>query len=394
MKIAININELTLKEETGVKVYTREIVEALAKIDRENEYVLYISELPKKELSSEASGLSSFLKNVNNNSKFFIQNSKFKFPFWTYLKLPQEIKKDGPDIFFTPIQSVPFLNKPKNIKVVATIHDLAFLIFPEHFTAKDRFLLSFHTKRAIQMADKIIAPSEATKKDLIKFYKTDENKINVVYHGVNPPAPLIKGKNSFSFKIQNSKHVPERHRGFKIPYILFVGQIQPRKNLIRLIEAFELIREKNKKYPSLKLVIAGGRGWMADKAYEKARKSKFSKDIIFVGKVSNEHLAELYENALIFVMPSLYEGFGLPILEAMSCGVPCAVSNNSSLAEIVDDHGLLFDAYSSSDIAQKISMFLNNDVLRKDFSQRSLQNAKKFSWAESAKKTLEVIGSW
>ncbi len=391
MKIAININELTLKEETGVKVYTREIVGALAKIDEENEYVLYTSKLPEEELVSEASGLSSFLKNVNNNSKFFIQNSKFNFPFWTYIKLPQEIRKDKPDVFFMPIQSSPFLNKPKNIKIVITVHDLAFLIFPEHFTAKDRFLLNFHTKRAVQMADKIIAPSETTKKDLIKFYKVSENKINVIYHGVNPPTPLIRGANNFQFLRPRRTSLGLAVSSFQFPYILFVGQIQPRKNLIRLIEAFELIKEKKKKYPNLKLVIAGGGGWMANKTYEKARKSKFSKDIIFVGKVSNEHLAELYENALIFVMPSLYEGFGLPILEAMSCGVPCAVSNNSSLAEIVDDHGLLFDAYNSSDIAQKISMFLNNDILRKDFSQRSLRNAKKFSWTESARKTLEVF---
>lgn len=367
MKIAININELTLKEETGVKVYTREIVNALAKIDEENEYVLY------------ASGDIESCIAVNNNPKFKIQSAsrrtKFNLPFWTYTKLPREIRKDNPDIFFMPIQSVPFLNKPKNIKIVITVHDLAFLIFPEHFTTKDKFLLNFHTKRAVQMADKIIAPSEATKKDIIKFHKIDENKIKVIHHGATRPALPYQAK---EYKNNQS-------------YLLFVGQIQPRKNLIRLIEAFELIKEKNKKYPNLKLVIAGGKGWMANRTYEKARKSEFSKDIIFIGKASNEHLAELYQNALIFIMPSLYEGFGLPVLEAMSFAVPCAVSDNSSLAEIVDDHGLLFDAYSSPDIAQKISMFLNNDILRKDFSQRSLQNAKKFSWMESARKTLEVF---
>jgi len=371
MKIAININELTLKQETGVKVYTREIVSALGKIDRENEYILYANWISKTEFNSEISELNSVLENLGN---FKIQNSKFNLPFWTYLKLPQEIRRDKPDVLFMPIQSVPFLNKPKNIKIIITVHDLAFLIFPEHFTAKDKFLLNFHTKRAVQMADKIIAPSEATKKDLIKYYKIDENKINVIYHGV-----------------RKNYQLPTTNYQLQAPYILFVGQIQPRKNLIRLIEAFEFIKEKNKKYPNLKLAIAGGGGWMANKTYEKARKSKFSKDIIFVGKVSNRHLAELYQNALVFVMPSLYEGFGLPVLEAMSYGVPCAVSDNSSLAEIVDDHGLLFDAYSSGDIAQKISMFLNNDVLRKDFSERSLQNAKKFNWIESARKTLKIF---
>jgi glycosyltransferase involved in cell wall biosynthesis len=362
MKIVININELTIKQETGVKVYTREIVNALAKIDEKNEYILY------------ANGNIESCIAVNRNSKFKIQNSKFKIPFWTYTKLPQEIKRDKPDVFFMPIQSMPFLNKPKNIKIVITVHDLAYLIFPEHFTAKDRFLLNFHTKRAVQMADKIIAPSEATKEDLIKFYKVDENKINVIHHGVIM---------NYESRIINYES--------RIPYVLFVGQIQLRKNLIRLIEAFEIIKEKNKKHSNLKLIIAGSGGLMANKIYDKAQKSEFSKDISFMGKVSNKHLAELYQNALMFVMPSLYEGFGLPVLEAMSYGIPCAVSDNSSLAEIVDDHALLFDAYSSGDIAQKINMFLNNDVLRRDFAQRSLKNAKEFTWEKSAIKTLEVF---
>ena len=117
-----------------------------------------------------------------------------------------------------PIQAVPFFKKPKNLKIVVTVHDLAFLLFPDHFTAKDKFLLYFHTKRAVAMADAIITPSEATKKDIIKFYKTDENKIKVIYHGITNHESRIT---NHEFKANN-------------PYILFVGQIQPRKNLIRL----------------------------------------------------------------------------------------------------------------------------------------------------------------
>lgn len=398
MKIAININELTLKQETGVKVYTREIVRALGQIDRKNKYVLYANCREQK-----------FLFPTVENSKFNPpvggQNSKFNFPFWTYTKLPQELKKDKPDILFMPIQSVPFFKKPKNIKIVVTVHDLAFMIFPDHFTAKDKFLLKFHTKRAIQMADAIIAPSEATKKDIIKFYGTTppnpplsgwEDKIKVIYHGVNSNvgSGLPTGANGVN---QNSKfQIP--NSSVSNPYILFVGTIQPRKNLIRLIEAFETIKSRRnealpRSYHSLKLIIAGSKGWLANKTFEKAKKSKFSEDIIFKGKVSDEDLAELYQNALMFVLPSLYEGFGLPVLEAMSYGVPCIVSDNSSLTEIVDDHALLVNANSSDDIAQKISMFLNNDFLRKDFAQRSLENIKEFSWEKAGKETLEVFES-
>ncbi|MCK4525287.1 MAG: glycosyltransferase family 4 protein [Candidatus Andersenbacteria bacterium] len=401
MKIAIDINELTLKQETGVKVYTREIVSALGKIDKKNEYILYANCREQKFLFPTADNLT--LKTIRST-----------YPFWTYTKLSQELKKDKPDILFMPIQSVPFFKKPKNIKIVVTVHDLAFMIFPNHFTAKDRFLLKFHTKRAIQMADKIIAPSEATKKDIIKFYKTDANKIKVIYHGVkaqNCSSSVIERKadaaiprlstQNYNIKPYDTNNgiatvvpLPRNDNNNDNPYILFVGTIQPRKNLIRLIEAFEIIKSRrNESMPNLKLVIAGGKGWMASKTYKKAKKSKFSEDIIFRGKVSSEDLVKLYQNALMFVLPSLYEGFGLPVLEAMSYGVPCVVSDNSSLSEIVDDHALLVNAKSSDDIAQKISMFLNNDFLRKDFAQRSLENIKEFSWEKAAKETLEVFES-
>ena len=192
MKIAININELTLKQNTGVKVYTREIVKVLALIDKENEYFLYIKSPSKTELSSETSELSSVLDGDFNNFK--LKPSKSCLPFWTYTKLSQEIKKDQPDILFMPIQATPFFRKPKNLRIVITVHDLAFFLFPDHFTRKDRFLLNFHTKRAVEMADKIIAPSEATKNDIVKFYGIDKSKIKVVWHGVTLPNPPLSGR--------------------------------------------------------------------------------------------------------------------------------------------------------------------------------------------------------
>lgn len=364
MKIAININELTLKQTTGVKVYTREIVKALGKIDEKNKYSLYCN---AKKLPEEYSFL--------NYSNFELKKLKSNYPFWTYTKLAQTLKRDKPDVLFMPIQSVPFLNKPKNIKIVTTVHDLAFMIFPNHFTTKDKFLLKLHTKRAVEMSDKIIVPSKATKNDIIKFYNIKEDKIKVVYHGVNN-----------DFKLHISKFETDN------PYLLFVGQIQPRKNIIRLIEAFEIIKNRrDKSLPCLKLAIIGGKGWMSGKILERAKKSKFAKDIALRGKISDDDLAKVYQNASIFILPSLYEGFGLPVLEAMSYGIPCIVSNNSSLVEIVDDHALLVDAYSSDDIAHKIGMLLNNEFLRKDFSERSLKNIKRFSWEKSAKQTLEVF---
>ena len=174
MKIAININELTLKQNTGVKTYTREIVNALGQVDKGNEYLLYLN--CRDEAVPRLYGF--------NYKNFKLKTAKSALPFWTYFKFPREIKRDKPDVLFMPIQATPFLKKPKNIKLVITVHDLAFLLFPKHFTFKDRFLLNFHTKRAVQMADKIIAPSKATKRDVVRFYNINEDKIKVVYHGV------------------------------------------------------------------------------------------------------------------------------------------------------------------------------------------------------------------
>ena len=373
MKIAININELTLKQNTGVKVYTREIVRALGQVDKENEYILYCRRDTK------------FCVPTNNNFK--LKTSKSSLPFWTYTKFPREIKKDKPDVLFMPIQSTPFLKKPKGIKLVITVHDLAFLLFPKHFTFKDRFLLNFHTKRAVQMADRIVVPSKATKNDIIKFYGVDGNKIKVIYHGVGTRQCLVP-----TVMVNN-------------PYILFVGSIQPRKNIVGLIEAFEKIKnppnplfQRGNKIPPLKkgvrgikLIIAGAKGWLSDEIYKKAKESKFSDDIIFKGSVSDDELDDLYKNAAIFVLPSLYEGFGLPVLEAMSYGIPCVISDNSSLSEIAGDSALLVDAYNPNDIAEKINVLLNDEKLRRDLSHRGVENAGKFSWIKAAEKTVEVF---
>jgi len=389
MKIIVNANELALEQNTGVKVYTREIINALSQIDKENEYVLYINRNAR------------FCVPTNANIKLKILKSCF--PFWTYTKFPNEVKKNRPDILFMPIQSVPFLIKPKNIKIVVTVHDLAFFLYPKYFTWKDRLLLNFHTKRAVKMADKIIVPSKATKNDLIKFYGVNQDKIHVIYHGVNNRCHCEEGRRSNSETKHINSDITTDKNSSRITrlscgtfrndsgYILFVGTIQPRKNIIRLIEAFENIKNCNKKYSYLKLLIAGGKGWMAEKTYKKARRSKVSQDIVFLGNVNDDYLSKLYKNALMFVLPSLYEGFGFTVIEAMSCGVPCIVSDNSSLSEIVGKNALLVDANNSDDIAQKINMFLNNDVLRNDFSQKGIENSKLFNWNKCATQTLSVF---
>ena len=374
MKIAIDANELAISQNTGVKVYTKEIIKALAGIDKENEYLLYLGE--------KCDNLYSI---IGQNRNFIFKSSKSRLPFWTYILFPAAIKKDKPDILFMPIQTVPFFRKPKGIKIVVTVHDLAFLIFPDHFTAKDRFLLDFHTRRAINLADVVITPSLRTKKDIIKFYGNVGNKIKIVYHGARSGFSAEGG-------VRNDEPV------VKQPYVLFVGTVQPRKNIARLIEAFEKVKSGNRacnfRYISnLKLVIAGARGWLAQNTYEKAKKSKFSGDIIFTGNVSGDELARLYRYAEIFVLPSLYEGFGLPLLEAMKCGLPCVVSQNSSLVEIARDAVCYIDPFNADDMAEKINSLLSKPDFQKELSKKGLERSKKFSWNVSASRHKEVFES-
>jgi glycosyltransferase involved in cell wall biosynthesis len=360
MKIAVYANEIAKKGSFGVKIYSREILKGILRFDKKNRYVLYSS--------SDISGF------FDGDVVFSLIKPK---KFWAFTAFASRIKKDRPDVLFVPIQIYPFWKK-SSIKTVVVVHDLAFLLFPGHFTWIKRKLLAFHTKRAVLLSDKVIVPSEATKKDILKFYKVEESKIRVIPHGFNANLlEMARKGDSRVLELTNGK-----------PYILFVGSIQPRKNLIRLIEAFEEIAKKES---GLKLVICGGKGWMYEEIYAKIAKSQFSHAIIMTGDVSDDLLSSLYKNALFFVFPSLYEGFGLPVIEAMSFGLPVVCANNSSIAEIAGDAALYFDEYGVSDMAEKMLSLCSNKPLWDELSAKSLQRANLFSWDKASKETVEAM---
>ena len=360
MKIAINVNELCRLQTNGVKIYTYNILKYLAK--QKFTAVIYYQKKIEKRWNIE---------NTNLKHKLI----KWPFLFWTHLRFPFELWRDKPDIFFTPIQTVPFF-LPK-CKIIVTIHDLAFLKFPNDFTFKDRLKLLFHTKRAVRKAEKIIVPSQTTKKDIIEYYKIDAGKIEVIYEGVD--------------KVESQKFAKSKVNG----YILFVGTIQPRKNIQGLIEAFNILKnlpnplcERGK---NIKLVIVGGKGWLWKKVFEKAEKSKYKKDIIFTGSVSSEKLLEFYQNAEVFVLPSFYEGFGLPILEAMANSVPVIAANNSSMKEIINGAGVLINPYNPKEITEAIKKIIQDKNFKEKLIEKELKQAKKFTWEKCAEKTMKVL---
>lgn len=288
---------------------------------------------------------------------------------WTQLRLPVDLYRYRCEVLFMPIQQLPVL-RPRYKKTVAVVHDLAFHYYPDHFTYKDWALLHLFTAQVAREADELIAVSKATASDLEQFYGRRE-KVTVIYHGVD------QGVRNHEFKV----------RGDSKPYILFVGQIQPRKNIVRLVEAFEQLAEDE---PDLQLVIAGGHGWLQAPILEAIRTSRFSARIRRLGRVSDEQLAVLYAQAEVFVLPSLYEGFGLPVLEAMAAGCPVVTSNVSSLPEVVGDAAVLVDPHSSEAMALGIQ---SARARRAELSAAGRHRAALFSWDKTAQQTLAVLES-
>jgi glycosyltransferase involved in cell wall biosynthesis len=283
-----------------------------------------------------------------------------------------------------PIQQAPFL-APKETKLIVTIHDLAFKVFPESFPWKDRKKLDFFTETAVKRADKIIAVSKSTKRDILKYYpKIKESKIEVVHHGVS--------KDNFS-----KKNTPEKENNLlekfdlkNKKYLLYTGAIQPRKNIETLLAAFGEVK-KLENYRDLKLVLVGGEAWKYEETLQRIYQSEAKNDIIIARDVSFEDLAIFYRKAEVFVQPSLYEGFGLPVLEAFASETPTVVADNSSLGEIAGDGALKFSALDKRELKDKVLSILENRRLRDDLVKRGKKRVKCFSWDKCAQETLRVF---
>ncbi len=371
MRIAINCADLDHNRIDGTRVYIKECLNRFGAFDNSNIFTLY----HKIEFNPELK------PKIYSN----YQDRPIPYPFWwVQTRLGFELNYTLPDVCWMPIQQVPFLAERKT-KIVITIHDLAFKYFPQHFPLRDRLKLDFFTETAVKRADKIIAISEATKSDILKFYpKTKPEKIKVIYHGVDAE--------NFSRKTisEKSRKVLKKY-GIKARYLLYVGALQPRKNLETLVKAFEKLKESGDK--KIQLVLAGVPAWKTKKLLEKIENSAFKKDIILTGKVSFEDLPIIYQKAQIFVFPSLYEGFGIPILEAWASKVPVIVADNSSLKEIGGEGVLKFETRNSYDLLKKINILLKHDIIKKELIEKGTKNLAEFNWEKCARETLNFIKS-
>jgi glycosyltransferase involved in cell wall biosynthesis len=378
MNIAIHASDLDHDRLDGTRVYLFNMLKNFGKLDQKNSFLIYHQDEFNPQLVPPPF------------SNYMVK--KIPFPLmWTQTRFAFEIFRDAPDVLWMPVHNIPICRK-KNLKVVVTIHDLAFKIFPDYFTKKDLTKLNKLSDLAISAADHIIAVSYSTKNDILKFYpQINTDKITVVYHGFDPELFQREISQNESEKVLSKFKIPASPAGRQnSKFILYVGAIQPRKNLEVLIDAFEKIKEKN---PELKLVFAGAPAWKYQETLDKIATSKFSDDIIVTGNLDFEKISILYQNAKMFVFPSLYEGFGIPVLEAMAAKTPVILASNSSLMEAGGEAALYFETENSANLANCMQKIIEDCEFEKKLIQQGLDHVKSFSWEKCARETLDILRS-
>jgi glycosyltransferase involved in cell wall biosynthesis len=284
-----------------------------------------------------------------------------------------------PDVLFVPAHVVPLVHPRLS---VATVHDLGYLTFPTSHREGDRRYLNWSTGWNARRSAAVLADSQATKTDLIRAYGVEGGKVHVVYLGRDEALAPVR---------EESILARARARyGIAGPYLLYVGTLQPRKNLARLVEAFGRLRV-DPTFAGVQLAFAGKRGWLYDDLFALVGRLDLEGRVLFPGYVEEGDLSALYSGALAFLFPSLYEGFGIPVLEAQACGVPVMTSNNSSLPEVAGDAALLVDPHDVDAIAAAMARLATDEALRAELVRRGFENVKRFSWEKCARETLAVL---
>lgn len=301
-----------------------------------------------------------------------------RFPrLWTHVRLSWEMKQAPPDVLFVPAHVLPLL-RPR--RTLVTVHDLGYRAFPKAHPMAQRWYLELSTRWNVSVASHVLADSRATRDAVIAAYGIASEKITVVYPGYAPDLAPIRDP-------QQRARVRQRY-GIPGPYILFLGRIQPRKNLARLIDAFAQIAST---YPELILVLAGPQGWLTRPIMDHVQARGLTRRVLFPGYVAAEDKAALISGAELFAYPSLYEGFGFPVLEAQACGTPLLTSATSSLPEVAGEGALLVDPTHTDAIAAGLRRLLEDRALREALVARGFANLQRFSWERAARQVQEVL---
>jgi glycosyltransferase involved in cell wall biosynthesis len=367
MRIGIDASRATVARRTGTETYSLYLIRNLIALGAGCRFRLYTNGRPPESFFGE-------------DAAGDVEVRAIPFPrLWTHLRLSAEMAVRPPDVLFVPAHVLPLIHPRRS---VVTVHDLGYLTYPEAHTARDRRYLDWSTRWNARRARLVIADSAATKADLIRAYGVDGSKIRVIYLGRDESLARVDDE-------QKLAEVRARC-GIAGRYVLYVGTLQPRKNLARVIEAFGRVAAAPA-LSGLQLVLAGKKGWLHDDLFAQVERLGLAGRVLFPGYIEDADLPALLSGALAFVFPSLYEGFGIPVLEAGACGVPVITSNTSSLPEVAGDAALLVDPHDVDAIAEAMSRLVTDEALRAELARRGLANVRRFSWAKCARETLAVL---
>lgn len=359
LRIAIDASRTTVKQITGTEYYALELIRHLIRLNdqRENPHqlLLYFRDQPAENLFTPSR---------------FVQQHVIPFSrMWTHLRFAAALLLERPDVTFVPAHTLPFLFPGR---AVVTVHDLGFNYFPDAHPTRQRLYLDLTTRYSAWRATLVLADSKATAADLTHFYKTPTEKIRIVYPGVDPPPAGVMAA------VRRKYDLPE-------DYFLFIGSLHPRKNLPRLIEAYSRWKAAHPQ-DETGLVLAGGKAWLYDDSWTDGVKG-----IVTPGYIDEEDKGALYAGARALIFPSLYEGFGFPVVEAMHAGTPVIASGTSSLPELVGRGGLLIDPLDVNSILVAMDLLTWNRDLHWTIRSRAYAQVAKFSWFKAAEQVMTVL---
>jgi glycosyltransferase involved in cell wall biosynthesis len=366
MIIGIDGNEANSKRRVGAGQYAYNVLLELHRIDTKNKYYIYLKKKPQKDMPSQ-----------NKNWHYQIFGPKFM---WTKLALPFKLytQKIKLDLFFSLTHYSPSFCK---VPTIPTIHDIGYLNFKDQFTKKDLYQLINWTKKSIRQAKAIVAVSQFTKNEIIKTYGIDKKKIFIAYNGVGQARSIpdrIESKILEKFKIEK-------------PYFLYLGTLKPNKNIPFIIKSFyEYQRSNALTHQSSRLVIAGKKGWLFEDIFKLVTELKLEQQIIFTDFINETEKWALYKNAQALVIPSLYEGFGIPAIEAQKAKLPVIASNIDVYKEILNNSAILINPYKQVELIKALND-IQKDSLADKLIKAGLKNSTKFTWTNTAKSILKCF---
>jgi glycosyltransferase involved in cell wall biosynthesis len=362
MLIGIDASRAVTSRRTGTEYYSLRLIQALLALDSPHKFRLYFSRF-----------------HAETFSEMDIQRVELRIiPFarlWTHIRLGIEITRRPPGALFVPAHVLPLLTR---VPAVATVHDLGYRHFPNAHPRRQRWYLDWSTRHNARAAQIVVADSEATKADLVKYYGTEPGRAIVAYPGIDEQLSPVDDPAEVAASMQRY--------GIANPYLLHIGTLQPRKNLVRLVQVFGRLAADS----TIQLVLAGKKGWFYDDLYAQVKSLGLQDRVRFVGYIADEDKAALLTGATAYVFPSLYEGFGFPALEAQACNTPLVCSHSSSLPEVAGTGALYFDPKDSDDLAQALSRVLSEPNLRTLLVEEGRRNVRRFSWHSCA---VQVMGA-